>query len=33
MTDGWGMLTMVVAMSGLGVYTAVWDTEDTAGTC
>lgn len=33
MTDGWGMLTMVVAMSGLGVYTAVWDTEETAGTC
>lgn len=33
MTEGWGMLTMVVGMSGLGVYTVLCDTEETAGTC
>ena len=32
MTDGWGMLRTVVGISGGGVYRAVWDTEETAGT-
>jgi hypothetical protein len=32
MTDGWGMLRTVVGISGGGVYRAVCDTEETAGT-
>lgn len=32
MTEGWGMLRTVVGISGGGVYRAVCDTEETAGT-
>lgn len=32
MTEGWGMLTIVVGMSVLVGKSCVWDTEETAGT-